>query len=318
MAKNEVQIKKIPSGINIVINNSNKIENKEPKKRRKRRYIKKEEDTSTQDREFGTQTLTGSTSGSSSSSTFKGTPFSVYAASFRRPALPPVLPTLALPAPPPVPALPPPPPVPALPAPPVINNDLLEMMGSFGNRLLDTFAPPKPYRDSGRLKVIDDDEIIQKSSLPEDVKQKYFDEKDKKLEEQQAQANTEAEAFVANEVLAGIPDEQKAELTEKKKYQLLYEQSVLFKPAGFKRNGTNDAKLKKNSIDFKDPVYLFNKDYVESYKAKLPQTINELQAKFDAETDDETRKKIRANIKRAKRILTTISADQLRIEKLFN
>jgi hypothetical protein len=39
---------------------------------------------------------------------------------------------------------------------------MVEMMGDFGNRVLEAFAPPVPHRDSGRLRQVDEEEIINK------------------------------------------------------------------------------------------------------------------------------------------------------------
>lgn len=310
MTKKQIEVKKIPSAINITINNTN---NQEPRKRRKKRYINKTEDSITDSsklkREFGS-------TGSGGNTSFSGTPFSLYSNSYRRP------PMITYPIPPMPSTLPAPLALPAPPPQPLISDGMMSMMGNFGNKLLENFAPPRPYGGFARVRQMDDEDIIKNSSLPDDVKQKFFEEKDKKLEEESQQIQEEADAdvaaFVGTEALAGITEEEKANITENKKYTTLYEKSVAFKPGVFKRNGTNDAKLKADSIDFKDPVYLFNKDYVESYKTKLSETITNLQTKLDTTSDTELRKQIRLNLKRGKKIMKNISNDQLRIEKLFN
>lgn len=164
MPKNEVKVKKIPSGINIVINNSNTLNN--TPKRRKKRYVKKE-DVSTSD-----QTNLTSSTNPMTGAGFKGTPFSLYSSSFRRPPqiinfpIPPNPSTL--PAPPAAPpALPPPPVAPALPPPPhpgFESVQLLETLGNFGNNLLQHFSNIRPQTGSVQIEDITNDSFTFPSS----------------------------------------------------------------------------------------------------------------------------------------------------------
>jgi hypothetical protein len=157
MPKNEVQVKKIPSGINIVINNSNKIDNA-PKRRK--RYIKKDNNSSTLDTQM--QMPTGVAI--PDKKTPRTTPMSIYASSYRTPISQMV---------PPLPPYQPPGAQTTVPPQPGFESvQLVEQLGNFGSRLLENFTPPaqiRSYTDSQTENIPDDANIPENAIIPENI-----------------------------------------------------------------------------------------------------------------------------------------------------
>ena len=159
MPKNKVQVKKIPSGINIVINNSNKIENA-PKRRK--RYVKKEDNFNTLDTPMAPVIRSRELANASVpiKSAPKTTPLSIYAASYRRPVGEMILPLM--------PYQPPGTPAPA-PIPGPSANDMIQMMGNFSNNLLETFRQIRPYTESVKRENILEDVVVPENTTSESI-----------------------------------------------------------------------------------------------------------------------------------------------------